>query len=563
MSEPDITPLARRLAEQNNVDWRRLQGSGDGGRIVERDVLDYLARVMAGEEAVDPTPEPLPEGMDAWPEQDIATVRQGVGEAATLGELRHEIGSAVREEPAAVDEDVFLFDDEPEAAETPAPAPAPAPREGAAPTAADDLDDLLVSGDEPLPVDDGAGRDDALGPAPAPGAAAAPAQGAEEAWGEGIHLGEPSPREETPPSDIWGEPVGRTSDDVDLFAVSSEAEEGASGGDAGSDADLWAAPEEPGAPAGAAASADETWAEAPAERGDSPYDAWSAGPSWEPAGTGEGPAEGGGRTGDADDGGMPQVGGDAGQVGAADDGHALEDVGAAGDRAAAEGAGDAGAVVGEEAAPVDAADAPADAAADLESGPGEVVAAVETPDELAGVTQAGFEGLPLARLRLALRRHVDVSALAGAQLAVSQELGHEEPLGAAPFVLRAVAKAAAELGGGFGQVALAAFGDGVSLRRVDGAADRPFAEIVSELAGPGVEEDEAGLVVADLSGLDVDEVVLDLDLPVLSLGRILYDNQRGGYRSTLTLAGDLPAETGARLLARVAELLDSPVRLVM
>src|SRR5690606_20912834 len=106
----------------------------------------------------------------------------------------------------------------------------PAPREGAAPTAADDLDDLLVSGDEPLPVDDGAGRDDALGPAAAPGAAAAPAQGAEEAWGEGIHLGEPSPREETPPSDIWGEPVGRTSDDVDLFAVSSEAEEGASGG---------------------------------------------------------------------------------------------------------------------------------------------------------------------------------------------------------------------------------------------------------------------------------------------------------------------------------------------
>src|SRR5690606_6951130 len=89
VSEPDITALAGRLAEQNNGDWRGLSGSGEGGKIVERDVLDYLARVMAGEEAVNPTPEPLPEGMEAWPEQDIATVRQGVGEAATLGELRH------------------------------------------------------------------------------------------------------------------------------------------------------------------------------------------------------------------------------------------------------------------------------------------------------------------------------------------------------------------------------------------------------------------------------------------------------------------------------------------
>ena len=66
MSEPDITALARRLAEQNNVDWRGLDGTGEGGRIVERDVLDYLARVMAGEEALDPTPEPLPDGMEAW-----------------------------------------------------------------------------------------------------------------------------------------------------------------------------------------------------------------------------------------------------------------------------------------------------------------------------------------------------------------------------------------------------------------------------------------------------------------------------------------------------------------
>ncbi len=66
----DIAPLAKRLAEENNVDWRSLKGSGHDGRIVERDVLDYLARVMAGEADVDPTPEPVPEGMDAWPDAD-------------------------------------------------------------------------------------------------------------------------------------------------------------------------------------------------------------------------------------------------------------------------------------------------------------------------------------------------------------------------------------------------------------------------------------------------------------------------------------------------------------
>ena len=196
---------------------------------------------------------------------------------------------------------------------------------------------------------------------------------------------------------------------------------------------------------------------------------------------------------------------------------------------------------------------------------GEVVAAAaETgaPGEMAGPAP-DVGALPLARLGTVVRRHVDVSALASAQLAVSQELGYEEPLGAAPFLLRAVAKAAAEAGVLSGQVALATFGQGLTLRRVDSAATRPFAEIVKDIAGPGGEEDEPGLVAADLSGLDVDEVVLDLDLPVVSLGRILYDNQRGGYRSTLTLTGDLPADAGARLLSRVADLLDSPVRLVM
>ena len=64
-----IAPSAQRLAEDNNVDWQLLEGSGEGGSVVEQDVLSYLARVMQGDEVTNPTPEPLPEGMGAWPEE--------------------------------------------------------------------------------------------------------------------------------------------------------------------------------------------------------------------------------------------------------------------------------------------------------------------------------------------------------------------------------------------------------------------------------------------------------------------------------------------------------------
>ena len=71
MSAPTIVPLAQRLAEENNVDWRSLSGSGPQGSVTEVDVLNYLARVMAGEEDLNPTAEPVPEGMEAWPEEDV------------------------------------------------------------------------------------------------------------------------------------------------------------------------------------------------------------------------------------------------------------------------------------------------------------------------------------------------------------------------------------------------------------------------------------------------------------------------------------------------------------
>lgn len=69
MADPVIAPPTQRLAEDNNVEWRALTGSGEGGEVLESDVLAYLTRVMLGAEAADPTPEPLPEGLSAWPEE--------------------------------------------------------------------------------------------------------------------------------------------------------------------------------------------------------------------------------------------------------------------------------------------------------------------------------------------------------------------------------------------------------------------------------------------------------------------------------------------------------------
>ena len=61
MEEPKITPLARRLAEENGIDWRRLQATGPDGTIGERDILAYLAKVMAGEvDLPPPSPRPRP-----------------------------------------------------------------------------------------------------------------------------------------------------------------------------------------------------------------------------------------------------------------------------------------------------------------------------------------------------------------------------------------------------------------------------------------------------------------------------------------------------------------------
>ncbi|WP_407540555.1 E3 binding domain-containing protein [Deinococcus radiomollis] len=59
-----ISPLAKILAEANGIDWRSIQGSGAGGSIVEQDILNYLSRVMSGDE--DPPATPVDETPAGW-----------------------------------------------------------------------------------------------------------------------------------------------------------------------------------------------------------------------------------------------------------------------------------------------------------------------------------------------------------------------------------------------------------------------------------------------------------------------------------------------------------------
>lgn len=86
MSEVKITPLARRLAEENGIDWRQIKGTGPDGTVVERDILVFLAKVMAGEVNLPPAPEevaPPPSTIPNMAQAQAALEKEGV----RLGDL--------------------------------------------------------------------------------------------------------------------------------------------------------------------------------------------------------------------------------------------------------------------------------------------------------------------------------------------------------------------------------------------------------------------------------------------------------------------------------------------
>ena len=497
MNEPDISPLARRLAEENNVRWQELAGTGAGGKVVERDVLEYLARVMSGEEAVDPTPEPVPEGMEAWPDEDVAGY-QIEAPSGQLSELQAELSAAERvlespslelEEPSSlvdqedllpamavseqpdvdlqvdgedITEDIFLFedgDDQPEV-------------EAEITTPAADLEDegLLIAGDdEPISA-----------PVPAESVVA-------EAETEGLDLGDLDPFSAT--DDIADDFVDDFAEEPESFEVVENDDE------------------------------------------------------------------------------LPDL-------------FADDSVEMAAEVASSE-TEDVQPVLAEEDTETLYVDIPNDEYDEVEALEPELVDTLEA-NEVVGIAQAEEEGvvdetipgviltvvqdLPLVSYGNLLRRHLDLTALAAAQSAVSREIALEEPVPPTAFLVRAAAKALPEAALGDDAIAVARFDSGLTLQQLDDSDTMPFRELLEQLGGSDpdvVEADGLDLVVADMSSLDVDEAVLNLGVPVLTLGRILYDNQQGSYRSTLSLAGDVEPDQGARFLSLVAELLDSPVQLVL
>ena len=574
MDQPDIAPLARRLAEENNVNWRRLRGSGDAGRVVERDVLEYLARVMAGEEATDPTPEPVPAGMEAWPDDEVRRFGQGddVDDPA--------------EPTSTVEDDIFLFDELASGGgpQDEAPASAPVAGDGAASETLHDAeiveddideDDLLVAGDdEPVPTE-------------------------HEPHTAREHLQQPVAM-----PDMWAatpaDDLTAPEDEADLPSLF-----GAS--DAGQQASVETPPPVFGEPLGGADEWSEpVWRSEPHadEALDDPADEPADEPAGEPAGEPDDEPADEPVTAEA----VPTARLDVDVQGLDGDAFTSDDDAAGGDEptpAVGEWAGDVefdgpeqlpslDAVAGDaaqeqaerhfeygalepDAAPAEATEQQAGEYEATEQQAGEYEAGAAGPEDEAALppiavpraetprpTTSGE--LPLLSHGHVWRRQVDLSALVSAQADLAADLGRDAPVPLGAFLIRAAHKA---IGGG-GGVALALLEDG-SVRTVPVSATGDFAATVTSLGAAlanGRESEDsssaAQIVVADLSELGLDDAVLRLGAPVLTLGRVLIDNQSGGRRAMLSLAGDgVDGTDAARLLVRVAELLEAPVRVVL
>ncbi len=591
MNEPGITPLAKRLAEENNVDWRSLPPSGSDGRIVERDVLSYLARVMAGDEALDPTPEPVPEGMEAWPDSDgfaADRVQQGsdaedFGTAvifdAAAAEERYEAPGSEADEPESVasgddlelSEDIFLFgDDEDDSLQLPDVLAGEASafttdEEHTGGRMWDDSDDEAFDDESLLLVED----DDFFGLTDSPDEDEDSNAGFER-------LSTGSQPEADSGSEDWGtednslgfsvEPeeglLGRTDDllddsefeDADLTDLAMEdgelddplladhnlrAFEGTVGGHAESLETQALSGEQGSAPA-------------PEEDFDVDFSRLSG---WD----------------EGDD--------DLDDEQSMDDEFQLEESEAASGYEADFAAALREATTHEEEDDEDtfALSEPDAEGSDLPFGLSEALnddlqTDPEQPDEPAlglapAAAMAPAGDMPLADFGTLLRRRLDVTQLSQAQQAVASELDLDEARSALPFLLRAAVRALrqAPLVPADATVAAAVI-EGGQVRLVAGR-DSGFRELAAQLGGPGVEADhgegEAVLAVADMSGYEVDEAVLNLGMPVLTLGRALHDAETGSFRSTLTLSGHYDLEEGARFLQAASELLSNPLTLLI
>lgn len=564
MSESSITPLAQRLAEENNVNWESLHGSGPEGRIIERDVLEYLARVMAGEEDLNPTPEPLPDGLESWDsfsalqetdswqarsqvDGDAAAV-EAVADPIAVDALVAEAGQDSAEADFELSDDIFLFDDADE------------PAAPALSLQFDDDDSFDLLGGTPEPAseadDDKAGlldddfyEDDFLTDlALEDGELDTPEVADVDLSGFGM----------------LGDAPAATGmhDDSDLLDDSYD------------DSNLWTR--------GAASEQDSGWrTEAVTEpqhrsltdylQDDTPAEGHSLQFGLEAA---DDDAELDLLTGYSDLGATDELL-------TTDESFEVDfsELAAAGQEdavtaAAAVEADSAPPVAESDTAPVAFAhEAELDAAPAAFAHEAEATADAEPVPPLAPLPVAE---LPLVSHGALLRRHADLTLLVQARQAAGVELRQGEPVSSLPFLLRASARSAhlltdSEPAADLVTGAALITDRGVQVELVSDAADGSFAELIRLLANSGesaagqeqTDGSSAAVIACDMSQLELDEAVLHLGSPLLTLGRILSDSEQGTYHSTLTLSGTFDVAAGARFLQAVSELLASPVRLLI
>ena len=587
--EPSISPLAKRLAEENNVSWHLLEGSGPSGRVVERDVLEHLARVMSGEAATDPTAEELPEGVDAWPEDmdainydainyhvadENATAEDAFGEALLeLGTFEDGLEPPLAEDnltefgfTEALSDDIFVdeledgFEADHKNTHNMDVGDGDVYSSNVYDTGVHEEDVTRNSHANTLPEDMLFGDEstealfDASTETPA------------EDFGT-FETEEAGEDESTDAFDVGGLEAKarklRTSEaeafDTEAFdteAFDTEAFEpgvfepetqasNVSPAEADADVFLFDAPADPPPDTFLSRNAESTELEDGTEPGEN--DAFGSEFS-------------------------PEVGGEQ-EIGAEDASEAQED-----DAFVFEGLEGASKVYLEpsgESAPVPQESARASMP---ERSPELDDEVTSTEDELDSSGRAEADGLPngvpVAPYVL-LRRHLDLAALLEAQRSVGLEVQGEVP--PTTFLLRAALKAlhrvplaASSAEPSEAAVALAVVsGDALRISVVSDV-DAPFVALLgvanstkqdaAEETDTSADVAEADLIVADLSRYNLDEVLLTLGAPVLTLSRMGNAEDAQGV---LSLSGDVALEWGADFLTCVAEFLTSPVRLLV
>lgn len=554
--EPEIAPLAKRLAEENNVNWRALTGSGANGRILERDVLEYLARVMAGEEDLNPTSEPLPEGLDAWPEDDVKSY-YGVDTLAETPDFTPDIEDTSlfvdAAEPALVTqdtigEDIFLVDEE-DLSVAPTSSHEAVVYDSSLNNLDDDmsdvygaltLDDMGVGGSLDLDGEMEAFTQDApslesfepvveetiedLSVEPMLDSFEEPAQVIADSFNQqdfsdtaSLFVEESAPVEEAFAA-LVSEPIEDSFNDISALEEAAEFVGTSSVSD-----DIFADPEMISASYDSIISDENTsenvFVDEVTVQDTFVEDVVSQDIFVEETSSAEIPV--------ATEWQEPEV--------------------AAATWSEPEYIAESSEVL----APVTMV------------GAGIALGATQGTS----FSQLSASTLPLVTYGVLLRRHIDLSTLIQAQHAVAEEFGREDPMVMTCFLLRAAAKALHKVPLVQGSVGVASIREqGVGMMAMPEASSAPFRTVLDkthQALDGSLQQDAVVLAIADMSGFDIDEAVLNVGVPVLTLGRMMYDNGKGTHHSTLSISGNVSVESGTKFLSAVAELLNSPVRLVV